>query len=256
MDHIDIQIIGADDEEKYKSCHFADKYIIGQNLYKDDIVIHATLIRKEYDDYKYLLHPVIRKRLDNKLNKQKYICLIGKSCTGKSSIAKYIESNLDNSIWIDIDKIIHKSHLDENTKKEIIHLVGNDILDENNNIDRKKLGVKVFNDFEIKEKVYKKTWEYVDNHIQKNFKKHYEYIILDWYNIDAKKYWKLATFKLLTCRDESKRIKAVLKRDNITLKYLKQREKDAKNYNLLDFDYKIDLNEKEELDMIIEQMKN
>ena len=255
IDSIDLQIFGKDDEEKYKNYIYAKDYITGSNLYLNGTPIHATLIRKEYNKYKYLLYPIIRKRLDNKLNKQKYICIVGKSGSGKSSIANYINNNLNKSIHIDIDKIVHESHLDNDVKSKIINLVNENILDENNNIDRKKLGNIVFNNLELKNKVYDITWEYVESYIQKMSDKEYEYIILDWYNINTKAYWNIATLKILTDRDYESRKKEVIKRDNITSEYFDLREKNSNNYSELVYDYKVNFNDKNKLNEIIDILK-
>lgn len=255
VNYIDLQIFGEDEEEKYKNYIYAKDYITGPNIYKNGIAIHATLIRKEYDKYKYLLHPIIRKRLDNKLNRQKYICIVGKSGSGKSSVAQYIEKHLNKSIHIDIDKIVRKSHLDSNVKNKIINLVNEDILDENNNIDRKKLGSIVFNNLNLKNKIYNITWKYIEDYIQKMTKKEYEYIILDWYNINTKIYWNMATIKILTNRDYESRKKEVIKRDNITPEYFDLREKNSNNYNNLVYDYEINFKDLNKLDIIIDILK-
>lgn len=255
VDYIDLQIFGEDEEEKYKNYIYAKDYITGPNIYENGVAIHAKLIRSEYDKYKYLLNPIIRKRLDNKLKKQKYICIVGKSGSGKSSIAKYIENNLDKCISIDIDKIAHESHLDEDTKNKIINLVSEDILDEDNNIDRKKLGKIVFNNLKIKDKVYNITWEYIDSYIQKIVKKKYKYIILDWYNINTKIYWNIATLKILTDRDYESRKKDVMIRDNITSEYFDLREKNSNNYNNLVYDYKVNFEDIDKLKTIIDILK-
>lgn len=184
--NIDLQIFGADEEQKYKNYIYAENYITGSNIYIDGVAVHATLIRNEYDKYKYLVDPIIRKRLDVKLKKQKYICITGKSGSGKSALAQYLKDNLESCICVDIDEIVHKSHLDEVVKSKIIKLVDENILDNNNNIDRKKLGKIVFNNLNLKNKVYNITWEYIDNYIKNLSNNKYEYIILDWYNINEK----------------------------------------------------------------------
>lgn len=184
--NIDLQIFGADEEQKYKNYIYAENYITGSNIYIDGVAVHATLIRNEYDKYKYLVDPIIRKRLDVKLKKQKYICITGKSGSGKSALAQYLKDNLESCICVDIDDIVHKSHLDEVVKSKIIKLVDENILDNNNNIDRKKLGKIVFNNLNLKNKVYNITWEYIDNYIKNLSNNKYEYIILDWYNINEK----------------------------------------------------------------------
>lgn len=253
---IDLQIFGEDDLDNYKDYIYADNYIVGPNIYKEGIAMHATLIRNEYDKYKFLLHPIIRKRLDEKLNKQKFICIVGKSGSGKSSISKYLETNLSNSISIDIDKIVHESHKNKLVKEKIINTVGNSILDEDDNIDRKKLGNIVFNNMELKNKVYNITWEYIDEYIKNKEMDNYNYIILDWYNINTKPYWDIATIKIITERDYESRKKEVMKRDNITSEYFDLREKNSNNYQNLIYDYKIDYSNLSYLNNVIDFLNN
>lgn len=255
VDRIDVQIIGADEEKKYKDTIYADHYVTGENIYEKGIAIHASLIRGEYDTYKYLLHPVIRKRLDDLLGKQKYICLVGKSGTGKSSIADILEKRLENSIHLDIDKIVHESHLDSQVKSEILKIVPGDILDDDHHIDRKKLGNILFQNPELKNKVYAITWEYVNHMIQEIVKKNYHYIILDWYNINTKSYWNLATVKILTDRDYESRKQEVLKRDHITPEYFDLREKNSNQYDNLVYDYKVNFSDTHLLNSIIDLLK-
>lgn len=251
---IDLQIFGEDDLDNYKDYIYADNFIVGPNIHKDGITLHATLIRKEYDKYKYHLHPIIRKRLDEKLNRQKYICIVGKSGSGKSSISKYLESKLNNSICIDIDKIVHQSHKDNKVKERIINIVGSSILDDNKDIDRVKLGNIVFNNKELKEKVYSITWDYIDEYIKNIKKENYNYIILDWYNINTKSYWNIATVKILTDRDYESRKIEVMRRDNITSEYFDLREKNSNNYNDLIYDYKINYSNLSELNELIDTL--
>ena len=255
VDTIYVQIFGADEEKKYKDYIYTNGYITGENKYASGIAIHSTLIRKEYDKYKYLLHPIIRKRLDNKLDRQKFICIVGKSGSGKSSIAQLFEKKLENSIHIDIDKIVHKSHLDINVKNKIMKIVNADILDNDNNIDRKKLGNILFKDLGLKNKVYAITWEYIDHYIKEKKKKKFNYIILDWYNINTKFYWNISTIKILINRDYESRKKEVLKRDNITSEYFDLREKNSNNYNNLIYDYKVNLKNTNKLNTIINILK-
>ncbi len=66
---IDIQIFGKDDETLYKDYIYADNYIIGKNIEVDGVNLHANLIRCDYDKYKNFLHPIVRKRLDEKLKR-------------------------------------------------------------------------------------------------------------------------------------------------------------------------------------------
>lgn len=253
--NIDLQIFGQDEEETYKDYIYANKYILAPNLHENGLTIHANLIRNNYDKYKHLLDPIIRKRLDNKFGKQKYICIIGKSGSGKSTLSKYIQQNISNCITLDIDKLVHESLTDEIVKSKILTIVQRDILDENANIDRKKLGAIVFNNKDLKNKVYSITWDYVDDYIKNIFQQIYNYVILDWYNINTKNYFDIATFKILVERDYDSRKKAVIERDGITSEYFELREKNSNDYKDCNYDLKIDISNESELESLINIIK-
>ena len=68
------------------------------------------------------------------------IGICGKSGSGKSTIAKQITSRYKNAIHLDIDKIVHKSHKDEEVKQKIISTFTESVLT-NNEIDRKKFAI-------------------------------------------------------------------------------------------------------------------
>lgn len=74
------------------------------------------------------------------------IGVFGLICSGKSSFSKMLAENL-NALYIDADKIGHSALIEK--KDDILKLFYNDdILDIDNNIDRKKLGKIVFNNKE------------------------------------------------------------------------------------------------------------
>ncbi|MGC8789953.1 MAG: dephospho-CoA kinase [Desulfurella sp.] len=71
--------------------------------------------------------------------------LTGSIATGKSTVANMFKEL--GAYVIDADEIAHDAlKKNQNTHKQIIEVFGESILDENGNIDRKKLGAIVFND--------------------------------------------------------------------------------------------------------------
>lgn len=252
---IDLQIFGSDEENIYKNYIYANEYIVSPNILVNEKIIHATMIRNNYLKYKYLLNPIIRKRLDNKFGFQKYICIIGKSGSGKSSLADYIVKNIPNCISINIDKIVHESHRDGLVKEKIKSIVNGDIFDKDGNIDRKKLGVIVFNNSKLKENVYAITWDYVDNYIRDISNKNYNYVILDWYNINSKNYFDIATVKILVERDYESRKIDVMRRDNVSSEYFDLREKNSNNYENTKYDYKVNYSDESDLEKLINCLK-
>ena len=75
----------------------------------------------------------------------KWIGLTGGIATGKSSVAKYLKEI--NRPIISADKLAEKALLKgSQTYTQVLNLFGESILDENRNIQKKKLGRKVFSD--------------------------------------------------------------------------------------------------------------
>ncbi len=72
--------------------------------------------------------------------------ITGKICSGKHTIAEFFKKISKGDI-IDIDRLTHELYMkDTKCYKDIIDSFGKDILDETDNIDRKKLGEIVFKD--------------------------------------------------------------------------------------------------------------
>ena len=125
------------------------------------------------------------------------IGICGKSGSGKSTIAKQITSRYKNAVHLDIDKIAHKSHKDEEVKQKIISTFTESVLT-NNEIDRKKLGRIVFASKEKMKLLEEITWEFmekeIDNFIYENKDK---IIILDYIVLPLTKYFDKCNIKIL-----------------------------------------------------------
>ena len=113
----------------------------------------------------------------------------------------------------------------------------------------------MFNNKDLKNKVYSITWDYVDDYIKNIFQQTYNYVILDWYNINTKNYFDIATFKILVERDYDSRKKAVIERDGITSEYFELREKNSNDYKDCNYDLKIDISNESELESLINIIK-
>lgn len=114
----------------------------------------------------------------------KIIGIIGGCGSGKSEVSKLIQ-NHSNAYVINADKIGHDI-IKKDTKayKSILKVFGNDILDDNGNIDRKSLGKLVFsNNEKLKQLtsithpiINEKIAILIDEIIKENY---YDYIILE-----------------------------------------------------------------------------
>ena len=170
------------------------------------------------------------------------ICICGKSGSGKSTIAKLIQEEKNNSINIDIDKIGHQSHNDEKVKQELITTFGEIILT-NNSIDRKKLGKIVFSNKDDMKKLENITWNYMEQEIDKIINNNKDkIIILDWLLLPKTKYFNSSDLRILVDIPYEIRKKRVLKRDNITEKQFELREKNTIEYDRNKFEYILEEN--------------
>lgn len=174
------------------------------------------------------------------------IGICGKSGSGKSTIAKQITSRYKNAVHLDIDKIAHKSHQDEEVKQKIISTFTEAVFT-NNEIDRKKLGRIVFVSKEKMKLLEEITWEFIekeiDNFINKNKDK---IIILDYILLPLTKYFDKCNIKILLDIPYHIRKQRVLSRDDITEEQFDLRDSAAIQYEVSDFDIVL-TNEKEDI---------
>ena len=174
------------------------------------------------------------------------IGICGKSGSGKSTIAKQITSRYKNAVHLDIDKIAHKSHKDEEVKQKIIGTFTESVLT-NNEIDRKKLGRIVFASKEKMKLLEEITWEFmekeIDDFINENKDK---IIILDYILLPLTKYFDKCNIKILLNIPYHIRKQRVLSRDDITEEQFDLRDSASIQYEMSDFDVVLE-NEKDDI---------
>lgn len=109
------------------------------------------------------------------------IGLTGGIATGKSTVCKILKK-LDIKV-IDSDKIAHQVLNFDNVKKEIKEQFGETIIDNEGNINKKKLGKAVFDDDKLRKQLetitHPKIIELIDKKINKYQKDKEEIIVLD-----------------------------------------------------------------------------
>ena len=182
------------------------------------------------------------------------ICICGKSGSGKSTIAKLIQEEKNNSINIDIDKIGHQSHNDEKVKQELITTFGEIILT-NNSIDRKKLGKIVFSNKDDMKKLENITWNYMEQEIDKIINNNKDkIIILDWLLLTKTKYFDMCDIKILIDIPYEMRLKRAMKRDNITKEAFDLRESASIDFDRSKFDYVFKENNKNEIKRLVNKL--
>lgn len=183
------------------------------------------------------------------------IGITGKTGCGKSKIGNELALKL-NYIYIDIDKIGHKAIEDNSIIKKLCMEFSSNILDENNNIDRKKLGNIVFSNKDKMALLTNITWSYMENKLDNILKNNNNYIF-DWALLPNVKYFDMCDIKILITSDDIIRKEKILKRDNISEEYLEKREKNTLDYSKFKFDYSFTNDySKETLDYIINTILN
>lgn len=165
------------------------------------------------------------------------IGICGKSCSGKSTLAKIlIEKYKDKQIYIEIDKIGHKINELDVVKKELIKTFEN--IETDGKIDRKKLSKIVFNDEEEMQKLINITWKYMQEELDRLIEINKDkIIILDWLLLPRSKYLNMCDIRIFLDVPYEVRFKRALKRDNIKESDFKLREQSSIEYNEEDFNY-------------------
>lgn len=184
------------------------------------------------------------------------IGVTGKTGSGKSTIGKLLADKL-NCKYIDIDKIGHSATSDSTISKKLCQEFGQDILDDNKNIDRKKLGNIVFSDKNKMEILTNLTWNYMQNELDNILSQNEDYYILDWALLPNVEYWNMCDIKILIISNDIKRKEKILKRDNISKEYLEKREQNALDYSKIKYDYIFNNDySKETLNSIVDAIYN
>ncbi len=165
------------------------------------------------------------------------IGITGKSGSGKSTLAKLLSEQFNCNV-INVDKIGHKATSDVENAKKLCEIFGNEILNKNGKIDRKKLGNIVFSNKEKMDILTEITWGYMQNvldEIIQNEQKNI--IILEWLLLPISKYWDKSDIKILMKADDEKRKNKVMQRDQITEEYFLKRDSGSIDYSPYKFDY-------------------
>lgn len=170
--------------------------------------------------------------------------IVGKSGSGKSFIAKSLEEKIDNSIWIDVDKVGHMSLNDNKIKAALINRFGLSILNDDS-IDKKKLSDIVFNSEKELAFLNQLTELYIKDKIAQVINNNpNKIIILDWALLTETRFFELCDIKILVQSSKDLRAERVIKRDNVDISKFEAREKASYSYDNLNFDFVLENNEK------------
>ena len=167
----------------------------------------------------------------------KIIGITGKSGSGKSTLTKLLSEKLKcNSV--DVDKIGHKATSDEKIAKKLCEVFGNEIVNKEGKIDRKKLGNIVFSSKEKMDILTDITWGYMQEILDEILKKETgEMIILEWALLPISKYWEQCDTKIIIKAEDEERKNKVMQRDQISEEYFLKRDAGCIDYGPFKFDY-------------------
>lgn len=167
----------------------------------------------------------------------KIIGITGKSGSGKSTLTKLLSEKWKcNSV--NIDKIGHKATKNEKIARKLCEVFGNEILNNERSIDRKKLGNIVFSSREKMDILTDITWDYMQemlDEILKNETKNV--IILEWALLPISQYWEKCDTKILMRAEDRERKNKVIERDQISEEYFLKRDAGSIDYTAFEFDY-------------------
>ena len=162
------------------------------------------------------------------------IGLMGKSGSGKSIICSLLKELNDDIQVIDVDKIGHASHNDEEVRMKLLTYFGECIFNEDGSVNRKTLGSIVFSDDDKMKLLYDATYDYmvkvIDNLIDKA-----DITILDYALIPKTKYYELCDLRVLIEAPYNTRSLRVLKRDNISEEKYAIRDANSVDYTKYNF---------------------
>lgn len=158
----------------------------------------------------------------------KVIGITGPSGSGKTTLSS-IFKNTYNAIIIDADAVAKKLSNDTTTEyyKEIVKLFGKESLQENQQLNRKKIASIIYTNKEKKEALDKLTFKYVvsdiNKQIEKNKKENCKYLGIDVPLLYEAKMEKICNIVIAVVAEDKEKITRICKRDNVSEETAKKR---------------------------------
>ena len=167
------------------------------------------------------------------------ISIVGKSGSGKSTIAKELAKYDNRVLHVDIDQISHYVLTLPEVKEKIQKGISYDCVMDGE-VQRKVLGRIVFANPEQMKELTNITWEsmekIIDQIITDNKDK---LILLDWLLLPKTKYFEQSNLRIWVEAPIEERVKRTIKRDNITEEYFLKRDGAGIDYAPNKYDYVI-----------------
>lgn len=171
------------------------------------------------------------------------ISIVGKSGSGKSTIAKAFQKLDERMMHVDIDKISHQVLTIPEVQETLQNTFGKNIVI-NHKVQRKVLGEIVFTSREEMQKLINITWYHMELAIDKIISNNKnKIIILDYLLLPKTKYFNQSTLRILVDAPLENRLDRAIKRtfneDPITKEYFIKRDTAGINYEEKEYDYVI-----------------
>ena len=173
------------------------------------------------------------------------IGIYGLICSGKSSFSKLLAKEL-NALYIDADIIGHEALNDKDKKEELIKEFSSDILDNNGNIDRKKLGKIVFGNSKKLRKLESINYPYIEEKVSKLINSTDKDVVIEAALIMRSEIYKMCNSLIYVNSKTADIINRMKKKRNIS-------EKEARKILKMQIDVK---NKKSNADIIINNMRD
>lgn len=149
----------------------------------------------------------------------KVIGITGSSGSGKSTVAKIVKEEL-NAKLIVADEIVKKMQQPGNKYfEQIVKFLGEDYLNNEGKLNRKKVAKLIFKDQEIRIKINNLTQKYVVAEIKKEIEKaEHEYVVIDVPLLIESGLNKMCNLVIGVTANKDEQIKRICKRDGLTQK--------------------------------------
>ena len=162
------------------------------------------------------------------------ISIVGKSGSGKSTIAKTLESLDERLLHVDIDQISHQVLTFPEVQEALKNTFGTDVVMDGE-VQRKVLGQIVFTTPEQMQKLTNITWHHMEQIIDSIIKNNpNKVILLDYILLPKTKYFNESDLKIWVDAPYEVRVERVINRAiqerNVTREYFKKRDEAGINY--------------------------
>lgn len=166
------------------------------------------------------------------------IFVTGKSGVGKSYFASMLADKL-NLKYVNVDVVSKSIYNNMQVVEGVKKIFDESVVDNTGKVNTKQIGKIIFdkNNFELKQRFYDFTWNYVKPLILEELKGD---AVLEWSMLPLTDLWQMPAIKVLITANENMRLNKLIERDNVSVEYLKLRDLSAPDFSNLKFDFVFD----------------